>query len=112
MSGHIEFPELTPVARAAHQAGCLAADCAAIPQTNSDRRYLSAFLRETMKQATEHDCILVASRLEAIAANLHSPPPPPPTLAQAREAARQLAGADAEIVHAFLATLGEGVQQP
>jgi hypothetical protein len=49
-------------------------------------------------------------RLEDIADNLHNPPPTPPTLAQAREAARQLAGPSAEVVHAFLATLGEGVQ--
>ena len=41
----------------------------------------------------------------AIANNLHSPPPFPPTLAEAREAARQLAGPCAEVVHAFLSTL-------
>jgi hypothetical protein len=46
-----------------------------------------------------------AGRLAAIAANLHAPPPPPPTLAEAREAARQLAGPCAEVVHAFLSTL-------
>jgi hypothetical protein len=34
----------------------------------------------------------------------------PPTLAEARVAARQLAGPSAEVAHAFLATLGEGLQ--
>jgi hypothetical protein len=43
----------------------------------------------------------------ALADNLHSPPPPPPTLAEAREAARQLAGPSAEVVHAFLFSLLE-----
>ena len=47
--------------------------------------------------------------LEAIAANLHSPPPPPPTLAQAREADMNTpAGRD--VVRDFLAALGEGGQ--
>jgi hypothetical protein len=35
--------------------------------------------------------------------DLREPPPPPPTLAEAREAARQLAGPCAEVVHAYLA---------
>jgi hypothetical protein len=62
-----------------------------------------------MEQATEHGCVLVASNLQAIANNLHSPPPPPPTLAQAREADLDTpAGRD--VVRAFLATLGEGEQ--
>jgi hypothetical protein len=106
---HQEFPELTPEALAA----CIAAMNAIQNKKTVDgyddlRRALAASLREAMEQATEHGCVLVASELQAIADNLHSPPPPPPTLAQAREAARQLAGADAEIVHAFLASLGEG----
>ena len=101
---HEEFPELTPVARAAHQAGCLAADCAAIPQTNSDRRYLSAFLREAMKQTTPGNFSLFIE-LKAIAANLHSPPPPPPTLAQAQEA-NLLSQEGRDVVCAFLMSLG------
>ncbi len=51
----------------------------------------------------------IIGKLLAIADSLHSPPPPPPpppTLAQAREAARQLGGENAAIVHAFLATAG------
>jgi hypothetical protein len=109
MSNHVEFPHLTLEALAAFKAGCAAAAFPAGPIGLHDRRYLAAFLREAMKQATDHDQGLW-DELQAIASNLHSPPPPPPTLAQAREAARQLAGADAEIVHAFLATLGEGGQ--
>jgi methionine synthase II (cobalamin-independent) len=106
-----EFPELTPEARAAHDAAISAIRNGNATISCADlRRALAASLREAMEQATEHGCVLVASDLQAIADNLHSPPPPPPTLAQAREAARQLAGADAEIVHAFLASLGEGEQ--
>jgi hypothetical protein len=40
--------------------------------------------------------------LSGIAHNIH---PSTPTLAEAREAARQLAGPSAEVVHAFLASL-------
>jgi hypothetical protein len=40
--------------------------------------------------------------LSDLADNLH---PPAPTLFEAREAARQLAGPSAEVVHAFLASL-------
>ena len=104
-----EFPELTPEAKAAHRAGCLAAHCAATPQTNSDRRYLSAFLREAMKQAG----VTLAHRpygseivtLFAIVNNLHSPPPPPPTLAQAQEA-NLLSPEGRDVVCAFLMSLG------
>jgi hypothetical protein len=41
--------------------------------------------------------------------NLYSAPPPPPTLAQARAADLDTPAGKA-VVHAFLATLGEGVQ--
>ena len=115
MSGRKEFPPLTPETKE-----CLvAAYKVAFPWhegfkedwTESNRKGQAAFLREVMRQAravgTPGSPWL---ELKAIADNLHSPPPPRPTLAQAREAARQLAGADAEIVHAFLATLGEGLQ--
>jgi hypothetical protein len=40
--------------------------------------------------------------LASLADNVH---PPIPTLSEAREAARQLAGPSAEVVHAFLASL-------
>jgi hypothetical protein len=102
MSKHEEFPELTPETTAAY--------LAAFPSDPSVQHYagrvrLAAFLREAMRQA---DPVALGGRwghLGAIANNLHSPPPPPPTLAEAREAARQLAGPCAEVVHAFLATL-------
>lgn len=42
--------------------------------------------------------------LSELANNIH---PPAPTLSEAREAARQLAGPAAEVVHAFLASLGD-----
>lgn len=75
---HIEFPELCKQAQAAHRAGQLAVAAAdELPLTERDRGYLSAFLLEAVKQATEHNCISVASRLEAIAANLRSPPAAP-----------------------------------
>jgi hypothetical protein len=111
---HSEFPELTPEVRAAYKAGCLAAPFSWTAPTLTDRRYLAAFLREAMKQAkaagNSGSAWSTCQELAAIANNLHTPPPPPPTLAEAREAARQLGGANAEVVHAFLASLGEGVQ--
>jgi hypothetical protein len=108
VSGNLEFPELTPETRAAYQAGCLAAPFSVTAPTLTDRRYLAAFLREAIRQVRRRSALF--SELEEIADSLHAPPPPPPTLAQAREAARQLGGEDAAIVHAFLATLGEGGQ--
>jgi len=103
---HQEFPIMTPGARAAHDAAINAIQNGKATISCGDlRRALAASLREAMKQATDPD-IGLWDELQEIACNLHSPPPP--TLAEAREAARQLAGADAEIVHAFLATLGEG----
>jgi hypothetical protein len=105
---HVEFPELTPEALAPFKAGCAAAPFPAGPIGLHYRRYLAAFLREAMKQATDHDQGLW-DELQAIASNLHSPPPPPPTLAQAWEANLDTAEGKA-LVHAFLATLREGVQ--
>ena len=107
MSRHEEFPELTPEARAAFDRGYEANGLFVSTPGKAERVRFAAFLREAMRQAEKgYPCDRWGS-LEAIAANLHSPPPPPPTLAQAREAARQLGGANAEVVHAFLATLGE-----
>ena len=112
MSNHQEFPELTPnVGRALRQA-----DRIDIGKPGWNRRYLSVFLDQVVKGVGiwhiggQFPRVIVAEELEAVVANLYNPPPPPPTLAEAREAARQLAGPSAEIVHAFLATLGEGVQ--
>jgi methionine synthase II (cobalamin-independent) len=70
---------------------------------NETRRDLAASLRESLKKAEESGVPLIT--LRAIAMNLHNPPPPAPTLAEAREAARQLGGPSADIVHRFLDTL-------
>ena len=101
---HAEFPAVAPWALLAVNAG--------FPNKKVDRRALAAFLREAMRQADDAAGVGGSpwQELAAIADNLHTPPPPPPTLAEAREAARQLGGANADVVHAFLATLGEGVQ--
>jgi len=116
MSQNEEFPKLTKLTQAAHRAGCLAGQFSAIPPTCNDRRYLSAFLVEAMKQSgvplkLQFTDGSITSKLFAIANNLHSPPtqPPLPTLAEAREADLDTpAGRD--VVREFLATLGEGVQ--
>ena len=107
---YIEFPELTPEARAAFDRGYEANGLFVSTPGKADRVRFAAFLREAMNQAgpPEMSALRKWDNLAAIHRNLHSPPPPAPTLAQAREAARQLGGANAEVVHAFLATLGEG----
>ncbi len=110
MSNHVEFPNLTSEAMASFDAAIkVLGRTNATASRNALCRAFAAFLREAMKQAYDHcghDAMIEG--LEAIANSLHNPPPPPPTLAKAREAARQLAGENAAIVHAFLATLGEG----
>jgi hypothetical protein len=110
VSAHVEFPFLTPEARATLVVGIPEAPGGVrLTYATSDRRRFAAFPREAMKQAHHahpvDSNISTWEELGAIADNLHSPPPPPPTLAEAREAARQLAGPSAEIVHAFLPTL-------
>jgi len=108
---HEEFPLMTPNARAAHDAAINAIQNGEATISCGDlRRALAAFLREAMAQASFRFDTRPSQELQAIANNLHCPPPPPPTLAQAREAARQLGGENAEIVHAFLASLREGEQ--
>ena len=104
---HEKFPLLTPETKAAFDRGFEANGLFVSTPSKFERVRFAAFLREAMKQA---ECKPGGAweALIRIADNLHSPPPPPPTLAQAREAARQLGGANAEVVHAFLATLGEG----
>jgi hypothetical protein len=106
---HQEFPGLTPEAKAAFNAGCSAAHFPAGPIGLHDRRYLAAFLREAIEQATENYCIVNCTKLRAIADNLHSPPPPPPTLAEAR-AADLDSPAGKAVVRGFLASLSEGTQ--
>ena len=104
MSGHDEFPELSPEARAALEAAYKAAfpwdDGYKEEWKESNRRGQATFLREAMKQTGDWD------ELEAIANNLHNPPP---NLAQAREADLDMPKFKAA-VRAFLARLGEGVQ--
>jgi hypothetical protein len=109
---HVEFPELTPEARAALARGYEAiGPCICIPTSGESHRcFIAAFLREAMKQAENgYPCDRWRS-LEAVADNFHSPPPPPPTLAQAREADLDTPEGQAT-VGAFLATLGEGTLQ-
>jgi hypothetical protein len=110
---HVEYPELSAEAKSAVQAGLCALGSpkeSVYLEALDDRRELAAFLREAMKQASRRPLdrgLSTWQALAAIADNLHSPPPPPPTLAEAREAARQLAGPSAEVVHAFLFSLLE-----
>jgi hypothetical protein len=106
----VEYPELSAEARSAVEAGLCAIGLLKESVYWTVRKEMAAFLREAMKQASyrPHDRGLSTwQALAAIADNLHSPPPPPPTLAEAREAARQLAGPSAEVVHAFLFSLLE-----
>lgn len=107
---HVEYPELSAEAKSAVEVGLWAVGFPKDTCYLHDRKQMAAFLREAMKQASyrPHDRGLSTwQALAAIADNLHSPPPPPPTLAEAREAARQLAGPSAEVVHAFLFSLLE-----
>lgn len=108
MSAFAEHPELTKESLAAVRAASLANGFEDPNVSFANRRCLAAFLREAMAQARSAPGAWAA--LAEIANNLHSPPPPPPTLAQAREAARQLAGPCAVVVHAYLNTLQEAEQ--
>ena len=103
----LEFPELTEATRIVLKDAMNASEKNHL--SREDRRFLAAFMRAAMKQAgpPEISALMKWDFLADMHRNLHSPPPTPPTLAQAREAERQLGGANAEVVHAFLATLGE-----
>ena len=79
------LPPLTPQAQALWDA------------SGMSRYDLAQLLRLAIRLATEAGCAV-----SDLAHNLY---PPIPTLAEAREAARQLAGPEAEIVHGFLASL-------
>jgi hypothetical protein len=107
---HVEFPKLTPEARAAFDAAidAIRNDKATISCADLSRA-LAAFLREVMKQARKGYGETLWDELDAIADNLHSPPPPPPTLAEAR-AADLDTPAGRDVVRDFLASLGEGAQ--
>ena len=89
---HEEYPELTQQTQAAYQAGCLSASFSPTPPTKTDRRYLSAFLRQVIKGAGIWNVnlafprVIVVEDLEAIANNLHALPPPPPTREQMEDA--------------------------
>ena len=98
---HVEFPELTPEAERALREADRHLD---LSKPGWHRCYLAAFLREAMKQVTDHDQWLWDG-LQAIADNLHSPPPTPPTLAEAR-AADMDTPEGRDVVRGFLATLG------
>ena len=106
MKGFAEHPDLSPESLAAIKAASLANGFEDPNVSFANRRKLAAFLREAMAQASTP----AWAALAGIADNLHSPPPPPPTLAEAREAARQLAGPSAAVVHAYLDTLQEAEQ--
>ena len=104
MKGFVEHPELTPEALAAVKAAFLANGFEGMEPSFADRRFLAAFLRAAIAAMPD---LYAWAELAEIADNLHSLPPPPPTLAEAREAARQLAGPSAAVVHAYLDTLQE-----
>jgi hypothetical protein len=65
--------------------------------SNMSRYDLAQLLSLAINLATNANCTV-----SDLAHDLY---PPIPTLAEAREAARQLAGPEAEIVHGFLASL-------
>jgi hypothetical protein len=92
-----EYPDLFPEAQAILSAGNWDDD----PDT---RRGIAAVLDALDKQMAFMSIVSRRSYLEAIARNLYTPAPRP-TLAEAREAARQLGGPSAAVVHQFLATL-------
>ena len=93
-----EFPDLSPESSEILEAANWDND-------DDTRRGVAAVLNALAGQFNPRGCFLVTrSRIEKLALNFHTPPPRP-TLAEAREAARQLGGPSAEIVHQFLATL-------
>ena len=93
-----EYPELQPEAAAILRAGNW--------DTDPDARFrVAAALGALHKQMACRSLVDRLGYLEAIVQNLHAPRPPAPTLAEAREAARQLAGPSAQVVHHFLDTL-------
>jgi hypothetical protein len=96
-----EYPELSPEAQAILTAGNWDCD----PET---RRGIAAALDALDQQMAFMSIVSRRDYIEAIARNLYTPAPRP-TLAEAREAARQLGGPSAQVVHQFLANLPEAV---
>jgi len=97
---HNEYPDLGPEAIAILKAGNWDSD----PET---RRGIAAALNSLAKPMAVNPSVPIAfgrCYIEAIARNLYTPAPKP-TLAEAREAARQLGGPSAQVVHQFLDTL-------
>lgn len=92
-----EYPDLFPEVQAILSAGNWDDD----PET---RRGIAALLDALDQQMAFMSIVSRRGYLEAIARNLYTPAPRP-TLAEAREAARQLGGPSAAVVHQFLATL-------
>lgn len=108
MSVHVEFPLLmTETIELLTSARAQVGGDQTVILTGEDRRFLSGFLRALIEQTPVElsKSPLLHNKLTFLADNLHLPLPPSPTLAEAKEAARQLAGPSAEVVHAFLATL-------
>jgi hypothetical protein len=103
---HVEYPELSEGAKSALQAALAAVGFPKDTPYLHDRKLMAAFLRAVLKIAAGSPDRAWPTMV-ALADNLHSPPPPPPTLAEARGAARQLAGPSAEVVHRFLFSLLE-----
>ena len=92
-----EYPELLPESVAILKAANWDND-------DDTRRRVAAVLNALASQSNPGCFLVTRSRIEKLALNFHTPHPRP-TLAEAREAARQLAGPSAQVVHHFLDTL-------
>jgi hypothetical protein len=92
-----EYPDLLPQSQAILNAANWDSD-------EETRRGIAAVLDALDQQMAFMSIVSRRGYLEAIARNLYTPAPRP-TLAEAREAARQLGGPSAAVVHQFLATL-------
>ncbi len=88
---HDEFPPLAPDSEAALRAAHETHVANVLYDSVHSRRYLSAGIREAMKQACpDRHGSCKWDRLGYIADNLHAPPPPPPTRKQMEEALQHL----------------------
>jgi hypothetical protein len=94
----MEYPELhTEVLAMLNDAGC--------GDDKPTRRTVAKILNALASRFDASSFLVTRDRIQRLACNLHNPRPPAPTLAEAREAARQLGGPSADIVHRFLDTL-------
>ena len=91
---HTEYPKLLRESVAILRAGNWDND-------DDTRRRVAAVLNALAGQFNPGCFHVTRSRIEKLALNFHTPHPRP-TLAEAREAARQLGGPSADIVHRFL----------